>query len=143
MRGCGPLEVDTNIELNNGVINAALTAMADMVEASNTSWVEDKWGALPEQESRSGIDPSLYGHTLEGPIAVFENDSYCTSAGPMNGTEAISGFVWGAIYEVVTSGPVAKRTIKLRLETTDSYDMGTGAGGPDYGVEYRHLALVY
>ncbi len=139
----GPLEVDTNLELNNGVINSALTAMADMVEASDTSWDPAHWGALPAQEPRSGIDPSLYGHTLEGPIAVFDNDSYCTSPGPMNGTEAISGFVWGAVYEVVTSGPVGKRTIKLRLETTESYDMGTGAGGPDYGVEYRHLALVY
>jgi hypothetical protein len=139
----GPLEVGTSLELNNGVINAALTAMADMVEASDTSWDTDKWGALPAQEPRSGIAPSSYGNTLEGPIAVFDDDSYCSSPSPMNSTEAISGFVWGAIYEVVTSGPVAKRTIKLRLETTQAYDMGTGAGGPDYGVEYRHLALVY
>jgi hypothetical protein len=139
----GPLELGTSLELNNGVINSALQALADMVEASDTSWDTDKWGALPSQEPRSGIDPSAYGNTLEGPIAVFDNDSYCTSPGPMNSTESISGFVWGAIYEVVTSGAAAKRTIKLRLETTESYDMGTGGGGPDYGVEYRHLALVY
>jgi Flp pilus assembly protein TadG len=139
----GNIDVGTSMELNNGVINSALAALAGEVEASSTVWDESKWGPLPPQETRSGISPLQYGHTLEGPIAVFENDSYCSSPSAMNGTEAVSGFVWGAIYEVVTSGKVADRTIKLRLETTEAYDMGVAAGGPDYGVEYRHLALVY
>ncbi len=138
----GAVSVGETLDLNNGVINSALQAMADEVMASSTVWDESKWGPLPPQEARSGISSALYGHTLEGPLAVFENEDYCTSPGPMNGTEAIAGFVWGAIYEVVTSGPAASRTIKLRLETTDIYDMGTGNGGPDYGIEYRHLSLV-
>jgi hypothetical protein len=60
----------------------------------------------------------------------------------MNGTEEVTGFVWGAIYEVLTSGPAAQRTIRMRLETLGDHDLGTGGGGPDYGVVYRHLALV-
>ncbi len=139
----GSLAVGDAIDLNNGVINSALKAMADEVEASSTTWNEDLWGPIPAQHARSGIAKSKYGNTLEGPVAVYEDDSFCSSPGPMNGTYAVSGFVWGAIYDVATSGPAADRTIRMRIDTTGSYDYGTDDGGTDYGVEYRHLALVY
>ncbi|MFH1462965.1 MAG: pilus assembly protein TadG-related protein [Pseudomonadota bacterium] len=138
----GSIEVIDSVELNNGLIASVLADLADKIEASDTTWDSALWGSLPAQAARSGIASSRYGHTLEGPIAVFDDDSYCTSPGPMNGTEEITGFVWGAIYEVVTTGAAANRTIKMRLETTETHDLGTGSGGPDYGVVYHKLALV-
>jgi hypothetical protein len=138
----GSVEVIDSVNLNNGVINSVLADLADKVEASDTTWDTGLWGALPAQAARSGIAPALYGHTLEGPIALFDDDSYCTSPHAMNGTEEILGFVWGAVYEVTTNGPAASRTIKMRLETTEFHDMGTASGGPDYGVVFRKLALV-
>ena len=74
---------------------------------------------------------------------MYDDDGFCSSPGPMNGTYPVSGFVWGAIYDVATSGPAAQRTIRMRVDTSGSYDFGTHEGGTDYGVEYRHLALVY
>ncbi len=138
----GSLAVGDSVDLNNGVINSALQAMADEIEASSTSWDSDLWGTIPSQHPKSGIAASLYGNTLEGPVAVYEDDTICSSGGPMNGTFAVSGFVWGAIYDAATKGKVADRTIRMRLDTTQSYDYGTDDGGTDYGVEYRHLALV-
>jgi hypothetical protein len=139
----GSLSVDDSVDLNNGVINSALKAMADEVEASGSVWDTDLWGPLPSQHSRSGIKKSSYGNTLEGPIAVYEDDAFCSSPGPMNGTYPVAGFVWGAIYDVATSGPAAQRTIRMRIDTTQSHEGGTQAGGTNYGIEYRHLALVY
>ena len=131
----GSVAVGDPIGLNNGVINAALSALADEVSASEEEWDEDLWGELPAQASRSGVSPGSYGSVYAGPILTFDDDSYCSSGGSFTGTVYVSGFVWGAIYDVITSGSASSKNIKVRLDTAGDHAAGTAAGGPDYGVQ--------
>lgn len=130
----GGVAVGDSIRLNNGVITSVLSEIINEIEDSTTAWDADTWGTLPSQvTSSSGINSSKYGHTFEGPVMLFHNDSYCTgSGGSWNTTETISGFVWGAIYDVYSKG--SPKTILVRLDATHEYNEGTEVGGPDYGV---------
>ena len=132
----GDLAMGDIVDLNNGVINSALSELADAVETGDTSWDSSVWGPLPAQAPRSGIARNLYGGTWEAPAVVFDDPSYCQGGGgEWTGTAQVSGFVWVAVYDVVTSGPASERTIRTRIDTTRSHKVGTGSGGLSYGVE--------
>lgn len=134
----GEAAIGDDVGLQNGVVTSALSALATAVSSSSTTWDTSLWGPMPAQASNSSITASKYGNTFEGPIVVFEDDSYCTgSGGSFNGTEVISGFVWGAVYDVVNKGAASGKTIKMRLDTQNTYsDDSTRGGGPDYGITY-------
>lgn len=138
----GTVSVGDQVGLDNGVKTSVLQAIADEVEDASTYWDSDLWGPLPAQRSRSGIDSSAYGNTLEGPVLLFSDPDYCAYGGSFTGDETVSGFAWAAIYDVVTTGPVADRNIVARLEVLDEYDLGDEGGGPDYGVTATTVALV-
>jgi hypothetical protein len=132
----GEIEIGDTLGLQNGVVTSALAEFVPAIVNSTTRWDTSKWGALPARDSRSSIPVASYGKTYEGIVPVFDGGaSYCSgSGGTFNGTAAITGFVWGAIYEVINSGRAENRTLKMRLDFTRSYDEGTGTGGPDWGV---------
>lgn len=131
----GALEVGSTIYLNNGVMNSVLSTLVDELEASDTQWNESIWGPIPEQYSQSAVSSSLYGNTLEGAIALFEDDAYCSSGGgSWNHTAEVVGFVYGAIYDVRTRGSAANKNVRVRIDTTNDNVIGTEGGGPDYGV---------
>jgi hypothetical protein len=131
----GGVSVGDPVDINNGALTTGLHAMADAVAASTETWDESVWGTLPAQNTRSGIPASDYGATLERPVLVFDGDEYCSGDGRWNETREIIGFTWGAVFEVVTSGPVAERTLTMRLEPTIQRTFGTDTGGPDWGVQ--------
>jgi hypothetical protein len=83
---------------------------------------------------QSAISATNYGKTYEGPIMVFDaGPEYCTgSGGSYNQTLPLKGFVWGALYDVRTTG--SQKDLRLRLEVMDDHVAGSKAGGPDYGV---------
>jgi hypothetical protein len=89
---------------------------------------------MPEQEGRSAVHSSSYGNTWEAPALVFEDDSYCDGSGKWNGSAELTGFVWVAVYDVVTTGPASGKTIKARVDTTRTHKVGKGSGGPAWGV---------
>lgn len=130
----GGVAVGDSITLDNGVVSSVLSDVITEIEASKTGWDEDTWGTLDKQDSsRSGVNASKYGQTYEGPVMLFNNDSYCTgSGGSFNTTETISGFVWGAVYDVYSKG--SPKSILVRLDATHEYNEGTDVGGPDYGI---------
>jgi Flp pilus assembly protein TadG len=131
----GAIAIGDQIRLNNGVVASAMSELADSIEASDTSWDSEVWGALPSQASKSAVARSAYGNTWEAPALVFEDDSYCDGSGKWNGTVELTGFVWVAVYDVVTSGPADGKTIKVRVDTTREHKVGTGSSGPDWGVQ--------
>ena len=141
--GDGKAAIGDSMGLGNGVMQSALSQISRELESSATSWDSEIWGSIPEQDAKSTIDADSYGGTVEGPILVFEDDSYCTGAGgSWNETMTISGFVWGAIYDV-TGGSAADKNIKLRLDTTSERVFGTDYGdAPDWGVQAVQVVLT-
>ncbi len=147
LRNCqhdGTASIGGDIGLSNGTVTSVLTEMADMLnEGTGTTWSTEHWGAMPERLENSGVDDGAFGNTIEGAMFTFTDSEYCAdSGGGFNEHQAISGFVWASIYDVVTHGPAADRTIRVRLEVTHMRDVGTGGGGPDFGIVGRDVVMV-
>ncbi|MFZ5476867.1 MAG: hypothetical protein ACOZNI_08850 [Myxococcota bacterium] len=135
--GSAPATIGDPISLSNGSISSALSDLATAVNASSSTWDTSLWGALPSRMAGSAISTTKYGRTLEGVVAVFDGgSSYCSPSAPWNGTRTIVGFMWGAVFDVKTSGGAADRTIKMRIDVTGSRGdrAGSDGGGPDWGV---------
>ncbi len=148
LRDCGhdgTATVGDDVGLGNGTATSVLTEIADLLsEGTGTAWNGDHWGSLPPQLEGSGVDPASFGNTLEGVLFTFTDDGYCAGGGGgFNEHQAISGFVWAAIYDVVTHGPAAGRTIRVRLEVTETREVGSGGGGSqDFGIVGRDVVVV-
>jgi Flp pilus assembly protein TadG len=143
IRSCqnsGEAAVGDPVYLQNGVVSSALTELTSAISGSATSWSTSKWGTMPTRgtsgSSASNIPASKWGHTLEGPILVFDGGpGYCQgSGGSFNQHEPLAGFMWGAVYDVTGTG--ANSSIRMRLDpmTTRTEDV-TRAGGGDWGME--------
>lgn len=133
----GETEIGDSIGLNNGAITTAMTALASEINNSDTSWDTDTWGTQPSRHTSSLVTAANWGKTLEAPIIVFEDDTYCTTGGSFTGNEIISGFVWGAVYEVANGSGTSNKFVRMRLDTQNIYSYGTKDGGPDYGIIYE------
>lgn len=133
----GEVAVGDPIGLNNGVISSAIAELDSQIESSSTRWSTAKWGALPTRPSNSNIATAKYGNTYEGPIMVFDGGpGYCTgSGGKFNQDEPLVAFLWAAVYDITGNG--SKTNLSVRIDTSGSYDYGTAAGGPDYGVSFN------
>ncbi len=147
LRDCGhdgTASVGGDVGLNNGTATSVLSEMADILnEGSGTNWRTETWGAMPEQLANSGVTEGSFGNTIEGVMFTFTDSDYCSgSGGGFNEHQEISGFVWASIYDVVTHGPAAERTIRVRLEVTDTREVGSGGGGPDFGIVGRDVVMV-
>ena len=139
----GTLAVGETIGLKNGESTSALDTLAEMVEESDSRWDTSTWGTIPAREDDSGVGAGFYGRVFEGPIVTFDDDDYCEDeGGSFTGRVEVSGFVWSAIYDVVTRGPVADRTLKMRIDTKHEYDYGVEQGGPNYGVIIDGVAAI-
>ncbi len=136
----GTLDVGDIVGLNNGVLDAALMELADMVDASSTLWKPD-WGGMPAQAARSSIHN--WGNTFESPIAVIDDPTKCLSpSDPFLGEWPVVGIAWGAVFEVIASGPAAEKNIKMRIDLETPRAEGTGSGGLPFGVQYVKISLV-
>ena len=71
--------------------------------------------------------------------SIFDGGpDYCTGkGGKFNGSETVSGFVWGAVYDVVNSGPASGKNISVRIDLSADREIGTKGGGRDAGVVYQ------
>jgi len=129
------VELGDAVALGNGEMTSALEELAAAIEASDTTWDGSVWGPQPAREHRSAVGQRFYGNTWEAPALVFDDDSYCGGGGSWTGTAVVSGFVWTAVYDVVAQGAAANKTIKVRVDTTRTHEVGTGSGGPEWGVD--------
>lgn len=131
----GRASVGEPVLLQNGRVNSGLAALAEELVVSDTRWDEEIWGEMPEQSSRSTIPSADYGRTYEGPIVVFDGGpGYCQgSGGSFNTTETITGFVWGAIFDVERSNG----NFMVRLDVTTVRRLSDVSGGVNVGITYQ------
>jgi Flp pilus assembly protein TadG len=118
------------VNLNNGELTTALSSIASAVSASGTTWDSSAWGALPQPRmTGSAIPAAQYGRVIQGPIILFHDDSggVCASATQFNQSKKITGFVWGVIYDVSTTG--SNKNIRMKLDLTHKYNVGNSGGG--------------
>lgn len=151
LRSCtqsGEVAVGEEVGLQNGVDTPVLTEIVAQLDASDTRWSDPRWGAQPSRLGGSLVSSTTWGKTLEGPVIVFDGGpGFCQgTGGQFNGTQVVTGFVWGAIFDVA-GGNATQRTVHMRLDTLDRHAMGTQGGGPDYGITWksppRSVASVY
>jgi Flp pilus assembly protein TadG len=136
----GSAMIGDPVGLQNGVVSSAMNALVDAISASSTSWRTSTWGAQPPALPDSDIPAASYGKTFEGVMMVFDGGpEYCSgSGGSYTGTETITGFMWGAVYDVARpgngNGGGTVGTMRLRLDTLDDYQFGTQGSGPEWGI---------
>lgn len=133
---CAEVDIDDNVSLNNGEQASGLNYIAETIGSNGIPWDSSLWGALPAQQTKSAIPKADYGHVYVGPIPVFNSGpSYCSgSGGSWNTVEGVEFFVWAVLYDVVTSGGAANKTVYLRLDLDSIYDVGDWPGGGHHGV---------
>lgn len=131
----GPIQVGDDIFLNNGVISSSLSQLESILNgnssAETSGWDGGLWGSLPSQMPGSTVLSPNYGqNVIAGPIAVFDGGGGdCLDGVQFNQTKPITGFVWGVIYDVDAHGQ--GKNIRVKLDLTNSYDVGSGGGGLD------------
>jgi Flp pilus assembly protein TadG len=134
---CPTVRISDVVSLGNGADQSALQELATLM-TQGVPWDSTVWGALPARGSSSAIPVSSYGKTMVGPLPVFDGGSgYCAGNEPWNGTAAVTGFVWAAIYDVRTTGAVENRNVWVKIDPVSYRDIATAWGGPDYGVTWR------
>jgi Flp pilus assembly protein TadG len=131
---CAEAEVGDLLYLNNGAVQSALADLnSELVDG--VAWRTSLWDTMPTRQSTSTVNTSVYGTVYTGPVPIFEGDSsYCSASASWNGTETISGFAWGVIYDMKSTGAASSRTIWMRVDPNDYYNVGKAWGAPDYGV---------
>jgi hypothetical protein len=135
----GTTEIGDRLYLSNGAEQSALAAVAEHLDDTETHWNTTLWGPQPPRMAGSALSPSGYGHTYEGVVPLFQaGPEYCDNIvgnERWNDVDAkISGFAWGAIYDVRTSGGAAQRNLRARLDLLTERDFGLATGGVNYGI---------
>lgn len=134
--GCAPGAINLTVDLNNGVAASALNAL-NAAMASGIPWDEEVWGELPAQDPFSTVPAGAYGNMLLGPIPLFDGgDAYCDGDASWTADHRVTGFVWGAIYDVRAKGSAAERDVKIRIDVRHVYEVGESWGGSEWGVTY-------
>jgi hypothetical protein len=130
---CATAAVGDELGLGNGEQTASLKELVEVVE-QGIPWDAEVWGELPEQQVKSDVNPDEYGHILVGPMPVFDGGAdYCAN-GSWNGSESLTGFVWGAIYDVRWKGKASQKNVWVKIDPDSFYAVGSFPGGDDYGV---------
>ena len=134
------VSVGDTVYLKNGDMGI-LPDVAAAIAASSTTWNRSLWGTQPARSASSLIPARSYGRTLEGPAALFDaGPDYCDSD-PRTGDwtppagARVVGFAWIALYDVIDPKGSGSKTVRARVEVMTDRDIGSGAGGPDFGVE--------
>lgn len=143
-RASGWAEVGDDLGLGNGVNTDAMNELIAEFGTTTTRWDTTKWGAQPPRITGSSLNTTVYGRTVEGAVPVFASDeSFCRGTGGMwSGEKVISGFIWGAIYDVKNTGSAASRTIRMRVDVLSEHDAGSLMGGPNYGIVTEDLPAM-
>ena len=141
----GEIELMDVARLNNGTLTSTLRALADEIIASETTFDETTFGPIGDPYEKSDVDKAgAYGRSFEGPLIVFDGGDDCDNV-TYNQSRDITGFVWGSVYDVQSTGAVASKNIAVRLDVAHEYDDGTAGGGTlEQGIGYQPpIMLVY
>jgi hypothetical protein len=141
--------VGDQVFLGNGIATSSLKELDDALEGSSTTWDASTYGDEPDQlccDDKGKMISTLknFGNTLEGPIILFDDDSYCTDAdgdgkfdgGSFNGNKTTTGFAWGVIFDVSEKGDAATRNFQMHIDMTGEHHVGSSGGGGNYNVTF-------
>ncbi len=132
---CATAWTGETVGLSDGEMTAALQTIAELIASHGIPWSDDIWGPLPEQDAWSDVPAGAYGNMLAGPFPVFDGgDGYCHGEERWVGDAALTGYVWGAIYDVRWRGPAARKNIWARLDLTSLTPIGDWWGGGSWGI---------
>jgi Flp pilus assembly protein TadG len=142
--GCssGTAYVGDTVGLNNGQITSAMHQVDDLIESSSAWWDPAQLGAIPAAMPGSTVFKPAYGKIFEGPIIIFTPPSgtVCGSSTQFNQSAPISGFAWGVVYDVDSSG--TDKDIRILLDLSYVNDGGTGSGGIASNLTFPTYELV-
>jgi hypothetical protein len=149
-----PVGIGDPLHVNEGLHNDALREVAQILNGEHGTdaslWDLAAYGALPLRDGQhantlveSGVVPSRWGYTLEGPVPLVAGGEDCSV--PFTGTMEITGFAWGIIYDVDLHG--ADKNLFIQLDRTGTHetwgqtttdpeppaDNVLGAGPPRFG----------
>jgi Flp pilus assembly protein TadG len=131
---CAEAAIGDTLYLGNGVVQSALSDLNSQIQTS-IAWKTDLWDAMPARQATSSIPAGKYGKVYAGPVPIFDGGSgYCSASASWNGSKTITGFAWGVIYDVQSTGSAASRTLWMRVDPDDLYNVGTAWGGPNHSV---------
>lgn len=136
----GGASVGDPVYLNNGELGSSFQTVRDILNDSGPDalpWDTARWGTQPARMSGSSVNAANYGNSvIEGPIMMFHAPPQpgvpCGSAVQFNGSRTITGFTYAVIYDVASQGN--DKNLRVRLDLTNEYDMGTGGGGFDSNI---------
>ncbi len=134
----GEIELMDVTRLNNGTLTSTLKALADQIATSETTFDESTFGPIGDPYEKSDVDKAgAYGKSFEGPLIVFDGGDDCDNV-KYTQDQDITGFVWGSVYDVQSTGAVASKNIAVRLDVAHEYAEGTAGGGTlDQGISYQ------
>ncbi|MBW2258737.1 MAG: hypothetical protein JRI25_29715, partial [Deltaproteobacteria bacterium] len=144
----GPASVFDAVGLQNGEVTTALHKIDKMLEESDETWDESKWGPLPlpmgsvpeDGDSKSVV--RNYGNVVEGVVILFSPDGgICGAETQFNDFAQITGFAWGVLYDVDDHGD--GKNIRMKLDLTYDHEGGTYGGGIATNITYKDIGLVY
>lgn len=140
----GTVSVGDPVGLGNGVLGNTYREITSLMASSSTSWNTSLWGSQPTQSTDSLVRATAWGHTLEGPIVVFDGGpEYCNAGGgAWNEILPAVGFVWGAVYDVRQGRGAANKNVYVRVDATTERELGTEAGDLSVGVLYQPPAQI-
>lgn len=131
---CAEAGVGDTLYLNNGAVQSALTDLNSELP-NGIDWNASLWETLPARQTTSTVTTSDYGTVYAGPVPIFDGgSSYCSAGASWNEAKTITGFAWGVIYDLKATGTSSTRTIWMRVDPNDGYNVGTSWGAPEYGV---------
>jgi Flp pilus assembly protein TadG len=141
------MEVGGNVYLNNGMINSVAQGIGTFLNTKATeTWNTSAWGAIPARSSNSAVTATRYGRIISGPMVVFNDTSYCAGggSGPLNGVKQINGFIYAAVYDVVTQG--GNKNVKIFIANPENFtgdEVAEFMGGDNGAVEGTTSGSMY
>jgi len=137
-----PLVVGEEIDVQNGVVNSAVSTMGDVINGQgdrSEPWDTELLGPVPQRKQpvafpkgQSLVDTDRWGWVVQGPIALVDlggEPGTCAGAAPFNQDREIRGFTWGVIYDA-RKGNAQTTGFMLQLDFTNERQYGSGAS-PD------------
>jgi hypothetical protein len=117
------------VSVNEGNHASALATIADILNHASTvkadAWDSGAWGELRSRTSASAVQPRHWGSTLEGVVPLVDAGD-CADLS-LTGDLRITGFAWGVIYDVATTGK--EKYVELILDEVNPHRVW---GEPDH-----------
>jgi hypothetical protein len=117
------VEVGDPMFVNEGVHNSAVQTMKDILNGDapgRDTWDSGLYGTIEPPFSGSTVDPTDYGHTYEGPVALVDAGPNC-SAVSFTGSLPVTQIAWAVVFDVSDSG--GNKFLRIKLDVVNPHDV--------------------